>query len=207
MSLAFDPGSGAERPQDVRIIVNIPASFSVTSRLGGGARPVFACRALNLSTRMVALTSPVKVAKGDKIIATIHHLGKLEGEVTSPLEGGFVMSITATDDEREKLWHKIEWLEQHKNFDISDKRAARRFVPQNPRVQMILSDGHIERCHILDISVSGAAISAENPPEIGSVLAIGAVVGRVVRHFDGGFGMKFIETLSDDDVAAFVNRA
>jgi hypothetical protein len=207
VALAFDQGSGVERQQDVRIIVNIAASFSVTSsRSGGGARPVFSCRALNLSTRTIALTSPVKVARGDKIVATIDHVGKVEGEVSSPLEGGFIMSIAATDEEREKLWRKIEWLEQHKNLDVSDKRASRRFVPRNPRAQMILSDGRVQRCHILDISVSGAAISVEQVPEIGSILAIGAIVGRVVRHFDGGFGIKFIENLSEDEVAALVNR-
>jgi hypothetical protein len=207
MSLTYDPGTGAGRSQDVRIIVNIPASFSVTSRSGGGARPVFACRAVNLSPRTVALTSPVKVEKGDKVLAIIDHLGKLEGEVSSSLEGGFVMTVTATDEEREKLWRKIEWLELHKNLDVSDKRTSRRYVPQNPRAQMILSDGRVERCHILDVSVSGAAIAVEQAPEIGSVLAIGSVVGRVVRHFDGGFGMKFIESLSEDDVAALVARA
>jgi hypothetical protein len=206
MSLAYDPGSGAERPQDVRIIVNIPASFFVSSgRTGGGARSVFSGRAVSLSTRTVALTSPVRVAKGDKVVACIDQLGKLEGEVCSLLASGFVMSITATDEDREKLWRKIEWLEQHKNLDVSDKRNKPRFVPKNPHSKMISSDGRVERCKILDISATGAAISVEIVPEIGCILAIGAVVGRVVRQFKGGFAAQFVESLSDADLAALVN--
>jgi hypothetical protein len=205
MSLAYDEGRGAERPQDVRIIVNIPTSFFVSSGRAGGARSVFSGRAISLSTRTVALTSPVRVAKGDKIVACIDHLGKLEGEVCSLFARGFVMSIAATGEEREKLCRKIEWLEQHKNLDVSDGRTRPRFVPKNPRSQMISSDGRVERCKIIDISATGAAVAVENVPEIGCILAIGAVVGRVVRQFKGGFAVQFIEIMRDNNVAALVN--
>jgi hypothetical protein len=206
MSLSCGEGSGAERQQDVRIIVNIPASFFVSSgRAGGGARSIFAGRAIHLSTRTVALTSPVQVEKGDKIVACIDHLGKLEGEVCSLLACGFVMSIAATSDAREKLWRKIEWLDQLKNLDVSDKRNTPRFVPKNPRSQMISSDGRVERCKILDISATGAAVSVGSVPEIGCILAIGAIVGRVVRQFKGGFATQFVESLSEADLAALVN--
>jgi hypothetical protein len=43
------------------------------------------------------------------------------------------------------------------------------------------------------LSVAGAAIAAATAPEIGTVLNVGSVVGRVVHHFAGGFGVQFIE--------------
>jgi hypothetical protein len=67
---------------------------------------------------------------------------------------------------------------------------------------MLFADGTIMNCLILDVSVSGAAISAETIPEIGTVLAIGTIVGRVIRHFKGGFGVRFIERQSDDRLEA-----
>jgi hypothetical protein len=57
---------------------------------------------------------------------------------------------------------------------------------------MILADGSRETCLVLDISVSGAGISANTVPEIGTVVTIGEVEARVVRHFEGGFGVQFV---------------
>jgi len=56
----------------------------------------------------------------------------------------------------------------------------------------------------LVLSVSGAAISAEIVPPIGTVLAVGKVVARVVRHFAGGFSVRFVEPQSRDRVEAMV---
>jgi hypothetical protein len=41
-------------------------------------------------------------------------------------------------------------------------------------------------------------------PDIRAVLAVGSVVGRVVRHFVGGFAVQFIERQSRDTVEALV---
>jgi hypothetical protein len=43
------------------------------------------------------------------------------------------------------------------------------------------------------MSVTGAAVSSELQPEIGTPLAVGRTVGRVVRHFSEGFAVRFIE--------------
>ena len=208
MSLALDKVASAERRRDVRIIVNISASFSVSKRRGaGGARAEFACRAVNLCPYEVALTSPVRVELGDEIIAQVDHLGILEGTVARLLSRGFVMDIRADNRAREKLRRRIEWLEKHKDLDTLDKRSKPRFVPRNPRGKMIFADGTIERCLILDLSACGVLVSAERIPEIDSVLAIETNVGRVVRCFEGGFAVKFVEILTDDEVRTRVARA
>jgi len=56
-----------------------------------------------------------------------------------------------------------------------------------------LSDGRTETCLVLDLSGAGAAISADTIPPVGTVLAVGTIVSRVVRHFDEGFAVQFIE--------------
>jgi hypothetical protein len=67
---------------------------------------------------------------------------------------------------------------------------------------MILADGSIHGCFIIDISPSGAGISTEvQPPPIGTPLAIGACVGRVIRIFETGFAVKFIERQDIDDLS------
>jgi hypothetical protein len=190
-----------DRRDDVRIIVSIPGLFSLADRRDArGERRVYSCRAVNVSSRAVALASAVNGKLGDRVIAHIEHLGKLDGSIIRVLDRGFVMNITATAEEQEKLAAKIEWLQKFKDHDESDLRADRRFAPANPYSQILLPDGSIQTCLVIDLSISGAALSAEAVPDIGTVLAVGKIVGRVVRHLEGGFAVQFIERQNADEI-------
>jgi hypothetical protein len=183
-----------ERQEDVRIIVSIPARFSSSERRDArGERRVFACRAVYLSPDTIALASPVTVKVGERIIAHIDRIGQLTGVVAHVLEGGFVVSVAASADERSRLASKIGWLEKHKNHDVADRRADKRMIVSNPHSRMILPDGSSETCVVLNISNSGAAISSETAPYIGAILLVGKAVSCVVRHFDGGFAVRFVK--------------
>jgi hypothetical protein len=190
-----------ERQPDVRKIVSVPGRFSFADvRDVRGERRVFGCHAVNPSIREIVIASPVTAKMNARVIAFIDHLGKLDGLVTCVLQRGFVMSVNAKQHERRKLAAKIEWLRQHGKSEVREQRADSRFVPKNPYSRMILADGHVETCLILDVSVSGAAISADTIPAIGTVLAVGTITSRVVRHFDEGFAVRFIERQSRDTV-------
>jgi hypothetical protein len=52
--------------------------------------------------------------------------------------------------------------------------------------------------------VSGAAVSADTVPDIGTIMAIGSVVGKVVRHFPDGFAIQFIQRQHSDNVETMV---
>jgi hypothetical protein len=58
---------------------------------------------------------------------------------------------------------------------------------------LTFADRTRQQCFIIDVSASGAAISADVRPPIGTPLAVGKVVARVVRQFDDGFAVQFIE--------------
>jgi hypothetical protein len=164
---------------DARVLANIPGRYSLANlRNSQGERRVFACRAVNISSRAIALAAPVKGKVGDRVIAHIDRLGKLEGPIDRLLDRGFIMSIAASPEERERLAAKIRWLENNKNHDVQDRRGDKRLVPANPNSKLILPDGRVENCLVLDVSVSGVAISADTLPEVGTILAVGSVVGR-----------------------------
>jgi hypothetical protein len=146
-----------------------------------------------VSARAIARACPVNGKVGERVIAHIDHLGKLEGLIGRLLQRGFVMKIAASKKERDRLAAKIAWLGDYKNHDVPDRRVDGRMVPTNPISKLILSDGGVETCLVIDLSVSGAAISAETVPDIGTILAVGSVVGRVVRHFVGRFAVQFVE--------------
>jgi hypothetical protein len=63
---------------------------------------------------------------------------------------------------------------------------------------LIFADGSTLGCIVLDMSATGAAISANVQPAIGAPLAVGRSVGRVVRHFAEGFAMKFERPVDRD---------
>jgi hypothetical protein len=199
-------GVSAEVPfTDLRVITGISGKYSLADvRNARGERRVFGCRVVSLSCYAMTLAAPVKGKIGDRVIAEIDRLGKLEGAIRQLLTRGFVMSIVANQHQRSSLATKIAWMESQKNHDAFDRRANRRTIPANPNSKIILADGRVENCLVLDLSVSGAAVSAGTVPDIGAVLAVGSVVGRVVRHFADGFAIEFVQRQHPTSVETMV---
>jgi hypothetical protein len=183
-----------ERRREPRIIVSLPARYGLANRRDTrGNRREFACRIINISSRAMTLIAPVKGAIGERVITQCDEFGKLEGSIIRELESGFAMSLALNYNERTKLAVKIDWYENNKNHDIVDGRIHKRRVPKNPQTLLVLADETLLSCFVIDMSVSGAAVSADIIPKIGTPLAVGKVVGRVVRHFADGFAVQFIE--------------
>ena len=191
-----------DRRADIRVITSIPGRYSLGSRRdGSGHRREFACRALNISTRAMLLAAPVTGPPGERVLSYFDRFGRIEGNIVRVLaKGGFVMSIAATEDERAKLAAKLAWLEDHKNHDAHEARKHERIVPREPYSTLTLADGRHLTCLVIDMSISGVAVSAEVVPPIGTPVAIGKVVGRVRRHFAEGFAVEFIELQNFDEL-------
>jgi hypothetical protein len=168
-----------------------PGHYSLANHWDARGKPKkFACRAVSISETAVALAAPVAGKIGAPVAANIEHLGRIEGRTLRPLSQGFVMSIIA--DTHLKLTEKIDWLEKRGRAAAS-RRAHVRFAPTEPRSRIMLADGTNMPCFVLDLCEGGAAVSTDPPPPIGTILAVGKIVGRVVRCFVGGFAVQFTE--------------
>jgi hypothetical protein len=201
------PAAVLDRRADIRVITSIPGRYLLGSRRDErGNRREFACRALNMSARAMLLAAPVSGPPGERVIAHFDQFGRLEGSIIRVLSRGFVMSIAASEAERLKLASRLAWLEDHKNHDAHEARKHERIVPRNPCSWVTLADGSTETCFIIDMSASGAAVSADVKPEIGTVLAVGRVVGRVRRHLAEGFAVEFVQMQSIDALPALLLR-
>jgi hypothetical protein len=88
-----------------------------------------------------------------------------------------------------------------------DARKTNRIIPKNAHSTIIFADGTYSSCFIIDMSATGAAVSADTLPEIGMPLAIGSCVGRVVRHFREGFAVKFAERQDPAHLEKLVARS
>jgi hypothetical protein len=196
-----------DRRDDKRIYVSLPGRFSFGDSANSRGDPrLFACRAVNISVHGIAVAAPVTAKVGGRVTANIEQLGRVRGPIARVFELGFAMHIEASNQEREMLADKIDWIERNKDFEISDNRAHVRFIPRRPLSFLTLADGSVVPCFVVDISISGAAISADIMPKIGSVLAVGKVIGRVVRYIVGGFAVQFIQVQDRQEVEALVIR-
>jgi hypothetical protein len=183
------------------VVVNIPGRYSLSNRYDScGKRRVFVCRAINLSPSVIVLAAPAKGNIGERVIVLLHHLGRVQGVVSHNFDQGFAMKIATTKEGRSILAARIAWLEAHKNKKTADHRRNGRFMPTNTRSKLILANGRVEDCFVLDLSVTGASVSADTIPLVGTSVALGSVVGRVTRQFAGGFAVQFLEHQSRDSV-------
>lgn len=185
--------AGADgRGDEVNVVLHILGRFAIADKRGkNGERRQFACRMLSLSQSSMLLASPVTGQIGERVISYFEDFGNIQGSITRVMDSGFVARILATSDERSRLMRKLVWLRQNKDYDVPDGRKHKRIIPGDPISTLIFPDAGTMRCFVIDMSASGVAISADTMPEIGSVLAVGTVPGKVVRHFDEGFAVRF----------------
>src|SRR3569832_117018 len=73
-------------------------------------------------------------------------------------------------------------------------------MPREPRSAVALANGDVLPCLEIDMSASGAAVSADHAPEIGEPLAIGREVSRAARMLEVGFAVQFVNLLELEDV-------
>jgi len=84
--------------------------------------------------------------------------------------------------------------------------ALERRLDSVSRERLTLADGSVHICFIIDVSPTGVAVSSEVQPPIGMPLAVGSCVGRVVRTFDTGFAVKFVEKQDLNDLSRLIVR-
>ncbi|MEJ2057859.1 MAG: PilZ domain-containing protein [Desulfofustis sp.] len=64
-----------------------------------------------------------------------------------------------------------------------------------------MEDGRVYQSKVIDLSLSGAAVELQVRPAIGTVMWLGNMKGRVVRHFDDGVALEFAVSQTRDSLA------
>ena len=131
-------------------------------------RREFPCQIINMSPGGLALLAPGIGNVGDRVIAYLDHIGRVEGKITRIIDNGFAMSVGATARKRDKLAAQLTWLANRDILNLPEDRRHDRIVPRNPIALLTLEDGTKMTCRIIDMSLSGAAIAAENRPPLKS---------------------------------------
>jgi hypothetical protein len=181
-----------ERRRFQRVRVNLLGRYMLSDRRE------FPCQVVDMSPGGMAAVAPVSGRPGERVIAYIDHVGRLEGTVSRAFPNGFAMSIAATPRKRDKLAAQLTWLANRHILGLPEDRRHGRLIPRNTKTAVTLPDGTMVNCHIIDMSLSGAAVAASTKPPIGSLIMLGRTQARVVRHRDDGYGVEFTRLQNPD---------
>ncbi|SHF30163.1 hypothetical protein SAMN02745157_2146 [Kaistia soli DSM 19436] len=155
------------------------------------SRREYPCQTIDISTDTLSLAAPIQGRIGERIVAYVDQLGRIEGTITRLSPNGFILAVTATLRKRDKLAATLEWLAEHALAKGIDARSGVRIVPRNPFSQLALANGRHERCRVIDLSITGAALAISERPAVGTPVALGGLVAQVIRHTDDGIAIAF----------------
>ena len=181
-----------------RVTVNLPG------RLMRANFEEYDCTVTQMSPGDVLFESPATPAEGERIVAYLDHLGRIEGRVSSLRTSGFTVNLKATDRKRDKLAAQLTWIANKHELSLPEDRRHDRFAPRNPRAEIQLQDGRSYPCRIIDLSLSGAAIDIDVRPALGTQVTLGTMRGRVVRHFQEGIAIEFATVQPQEALRQFL---
>ena len=164
---------------------------SVLGRYMLADRREFPCQILEMSPGYAVVIAPVAGVAGEKVIAYVDHIGRIEGTILNQMEGGFLMDIAASPRKRDKMAAQLTWLANKDILNLPEDRRHERVVPDIRHSTVVLDDGRRYNCKIIDISLSGAAIELDVRPAMGTPVTLGRMRARVVRHFQNGVAVEF----------------
>src|SRR5256886_14328444 len=85
-----------ERRRFQRVRVNLLGRYMLADRRE------FPCQVVDMSPGGMAVIAPVNGKAGERVIAYIDHIGRLEGSIVPQFANGFAMTISATPRKPDK---------------------------------------------------------------------------------------------------------
>jgi hypothetical protein len=180
-----------ERRRHSRVKVRLPGQFMRENR------KEFPCMTVDMSPGGVAFTADETVEIGERIVAYVDHVGRVEGRVAREFPGGFAIAMRLPAMKRERLADQLTWLANRQELGMPEDRRHERIRPRRTRSTLILPTGREVMATIIDVSQSGVALALASPvaPPVGTPVTVGATKGRVVRLFPQGVAVEFARVI------------
>lgn len=176
-----------------RFIGDVPGCFVLLDATSHQpVSPVLPFVARSISTSKAVIHSPAAAQKGQPVALRFDTVGVRHGTVDRVLPEGFIVSF-AEQAAGADLNARIDWLKRKSHGQTEEHRVAKRVLPRNAAVVVVLGADKFLEARIKDMSETGVALHSAVQPELGYLLAVGSVTGQVARHFPGGFAVHFLE--------------
>jgi hypothetical protein len=183
-----------ERRRHARVKVALLGRYMLSNRTE------FPCQSIDMSVGGLAITAPVKGRIGERVIVYLEHIGRIEGDIARHTADGFGMTVIATSRKREKMAAQLTWLANRAALGLPEDRRHDRVQPKATRIMLTLSDGTEVPVKMLDVSLSGAAFSADVKLLITDPVILGKTQAKVVRKFEGGYAVEFQKAFAVDSI-------
>lgn len=191
MMIADGPAQHSASPSERRRFSRVKIALAGRFMLADGSE--HHCCSIDISPGSAAISADIRPPRGSRIILYLDRLGRVEGTVERLFDGGFAISFSVSEAKKRRLAEDLTWLGNREIADFANKRGAVRVEAAQESATMVLEDGTLRGVTLIDVSLSGLGVRSDLRPPIGAVIRIGVNRGRVVRHFEGGFGLSFTD--------------
>lgn len=182
---AIAPQRSQEPPRFQRVTISALGRYMLADRRE------FPCQVIEMSPGDAIIIAPAAGQLGERVIAYLDHIGRVEGPIVEMIDGGFIIEFSASSRKREQIAAQLTWLANKDALNLPEDRRHDRIVPDNRHSCIKLRDGRTYDCKIIDISMSGAAIEIDVRPALGTPITLGRMRATIVRHLDDGVGVEF----------------
>jgi hypothetical protein len=159
----------------------------------------FPCQTTDMSPGGVGIVAPVRGQVGERVVAYLDQIGRVEGKIARHTERGFAIQMGLPFAKREKIANQLTWLINRDVLGIPEDRRHERIVPHRRHAILKIEGDREHVVRLIDVSVSGAAISTPAKPALGTKVVLGQTGGQVVRIFDGGVAVTFDNVLKAEN--------
>lgn len=163
-----------------------------------------ACSVAGLTIEGAEIRSACLPEYGTSVIAYFEHFGRIEGVAKEATANGFRLEFSLTGARRDRFMARQAWLNDKYAVEVKDDRQYNRRQLNGASSRVTLSDGREYSCEIVDVSLTGVAVTSNVMPAIGSKVYIGKMLGSVVRYVDNGFAIEFLTAFGSDFLADII---
>jgi hypothetical protein len=182
-----------ERRRHQRVKLRLPGQFMREDR------QEFDCVTIDISPGGIAFSSENRGEVGEKIVAYLNQIGRVQGVVARHFQGGFAISMKLPRLKLEKFADQLTWLANRQALGMPEDRRHERILPRMPHTTLILPSGREFIARIIDVSLSGAALSVAVDLPAGTPVTVGLTRAQIVRSFAGGIAVEFLRPFTADE--------
>ena len=166
-----------------RVPLILPATVHVEGSDG------FACMVTDISGGGAGLQY-LEAAPGAECVArlVIEQFGTFEGITVR--DGGTWRGIRFVQGETERN-NLLAKLTLYVEEGLADASRHGRW-PTEPKLSLTRTTGIQEKCDVLTISLQDLTLATEQRPQLGELVRLGRMYGRVTQHLQNGIGIHFL---------------
>ena len=159
-----------------------------------------------ITSDCVAARCPEPPRIGQRIVAYVDILGRLEGQVSAHTPQGFRLDITMSESDRSKFEKLVALMKSRAAASLPLGRRHERIVPLQCAVIVVDSAGASRFGRFVDVSRSGAAVKVDGAFAVGDMVRIGERThGSVVRLLENGIAVEFFNLIPFEEFTECVD--